>query len=71
MRVHCVELKCDACVFSTYGVCLPVEAGIYLNDKTVVCHLDVRYMKSEPLKLEKNAKLDMWTYEISNSNANT
>ena len=32
MRVHCLELKCNTGVFTTYGMYLQTEAGRYLND---------------------------------------
>ena len=70
MRVHCVELKCETFVLNPYRMCLLVEACRYLKDKTIKCHLDFKCRKSKHLKLEKNAKLNIWTKEISNCNAN-
>ena len=29
---YCVELNHGTCVFNTYGMCLQVEAGSYLNN---------------------------------------
>ena len=35
------------CVFHPYGVCLQIEAGRYLNNLAIICHLNVNCKKSE------------------------